>query len=615
MRWLDSESISQGEFNTANAESTVRHPLSSMKENILFFVKGFCLVGFLFLFSQFEGTLPVAVIAIAWAVLSSLSSIGLTYHVVIRKIHKQVMLIDGGIPGMVNEGRFLSLLVSFVLSAVLVAGLMFEAPKWTMFEWSALLASVPFFFIAMYGARWFSKKSYEPLYQRSKEVLVCSGIVCAVLCIIYLVFSIVQAPETYPSAAEAYLAASNPFDQSPSIILLDAGMINAFIDGSISYALSQVAESSIAGYVLLKVLVGVSAFLGFASLLGTCSISEIELRRVFQPLAAAKNAEADQAFVPKYIAFACVFPLILAVAFPICDMAATRASETEEYSAVELFVRDKMGVAAYFLDGKYYDRQAVDGLLAEARKKSQGISSEAAEKLTPLINEAYDKRIENVDAYLDWYYSLPADYDRLIQFFAGSIEEGMANQLNEKINAGIEDSELSDLYDAYIQQADDLKNDIETKLAEHELRDIPAFLIVDEIDLSPDFLEEPMSPTEQLLETRQRFGIDTAAGIGSGLVAKSVTERILSKPVFEEITNKLIAKLGRSGFVKLATSAAGTAIAPGVGTAAGIGVGFLSDYLFLKADEALNRDTYRQELIDAIEQDRKEKLEIMQTLG
>lgn len=74
------------------------------------------------------------VIAVAWAILSSLSSIGLTYHVVIKKVHKQIMLIDSGLPGKVNEGRFLSLLISFVVSAVLVAGLMLEAPKWSSFE-------------------------------------------------------------------------------------------------------------------------------------------------------------------------------------------------------------------------------------------------------------------------------------------------------------------------------------------------------------------------------------------------------------------------------------------------------------------------------------------------
>lgn len=585
---------------------------SHAKQTILYFVKGFCLVGFLFALSRFEASLPIVIIAIVWAALSSISSVGLTYHVVIRKIHKQVMLIDSGLPGKVNEGRFLSLLISFVLSAMLVASLMFEAVKWSYSEWVILLVSVPLFFAAMGAAKWISKKSYEPFYQRSKAILINSAIVGALLCVIYLIVSSQTPPVTYASAAEAYLAAENPFVDSPSILLRDAGMIIAFVDGSIAYALSQIAEGSVAGYVALKAFLGASALFGFASLLGACSISHIEIRRVFQPLAAAKEANANQSAVPKYIASACIFPLVLILALPICNFAAEKVAETEEYNCVETFIRDKIGIAAYLLDGKYYDQQAVEALVEETRQKSTSISDEAVEKLTPLINEAYDKRIDNVDAYLDWYYSLPADYERLIQFFAGSIEDGMKAQLEEKINEGIEDSELSEIYGDFIQQAADLEEDMKTMLDEHELKDIPAFLIVDKINLSPEFLSEPMKPTKELLETRQRFGVSAAAGIGSGLIAKSVVEHILAKETVGEMANKLVAKLGSSGIVKVVTSATGTAIAPGVGTAAGFGIGVLSDYLFLKADEALNRDAYRQELVDAIEEDRQGKINLIE---
>lgn len=585
---------------------------SYAKQTILYFVKGFCLVGFLFALSRFEASWPIVVIAIVWAALSSISSLGLTYHVVIRKIHKQVMYIDSGLPGKVNEGRFGSLLISFVLSAILIASLMFEVVNWSYSEWIILLVSVPLFFAAMGVAKWISKKSYEPFYQRSKAILINSAIVGALLCAIYLIVSGQTPPVTYASAAEAYLAAGNPFADSPSILLCDAGMINAFVDGSIAYALSQVAEASVAGYVALKAFLGASALFGFASLLGTCSISHTEIKRVFQPLAAAKDANANQSVVPKYIASACIFPLVLVLALPIFNLVTEKAAETEEYNCVETFIRDKIGIAAYFLDGKYYDQQAVEALIEEAKQKSTSISNEAVEKLVPLINEAYDKRIDNVDAYLDWYYSLPADYDRLIQFFAGSIEDGMKAQLEEKINEGIEDSELSEIYGDFIQQAADLEEEMKVKLDEHELKDVPAFLIVEEIDLSPEFLSEPMKPTEELLETRQRFGASVVSGIGSGLIAKSVVERILAKETVGKMANKLVAKLGSSGIVKVVTSVTGTAIAPGVGTAAGIGIGVLSDYLFLKADETWNRDAYRQELIDAIEEDRQEKLDLIE---
>lgn len=589
--------------------------LSSAKQSILFFVKGFCLVGLLFILSRFESTLPAVIIALVWAILSSISSIGLAYHVVIRKIHKQLMYIDGAPAGKVNEGRFLSLLVSFVLSALLISSLMIEAVKWSAEEWIILLVSVPLFYVAMYASKQLSKMSYEPLYRRSKATLISTIIVGSMLCVICFAISSLMPPTTYASAAEAFLAARNPFDQSPSFLLYDAGLINAFINGSVSFALSQVAESSMLGYILLKGILDASALFGFANLLGTCSISATEFKRVFQPLSSAKDTKANQAVVPKYIAFACIFPLMLTIAFPVCDLVTKNAAETEEFNSVESFIQDKIGIAVYYLDGKYYDQQAVNALIAEAKQKSQNISSEATEKLVPLINDAYDKRIENIDAYLEWYYSLPADYDRLIQFFTGSIEDGMKAQLNEKINMNIEDSELAKLYDEYIQQTTELKADVTEKLSEYELEDIPAFLIVDETDLSSDFLAESMKPAEQLLDSRLRLGISSVTGLSSGVITKSVTERILASQTVEKMTNRLITKLGASGIVKLTTSAGGTALAPGVGTVAGIGIGVLSDYLFLKADEALNRDTYKQELIDAIEEDRRDKLALIQPVG
>ena len=82
---------------------------------------------------------------------------------------------------------------------------------------------------------------------------------------------------------------------------------------------------------------------------------------------------------------------------------------------------------------------------------------------------------------------------------------------------------------------------------------------------------------------------------------------MIGSKVFQKIVTKLTDKLAINGLL----AAGGTAIAPAIGTAIGVGAGFLSDFLFLKADEMMNREGYKQELADAIEESRNEMLALV----
>ena len=49
------------------------------------------------------------------------------------------------------------------------------------------------------------------------------------------------------------------------------------------------------------------------------------------------------------------------------------------------------------------------------------------------VNKMYDEILLNTDKYLDWYYSLSAEYSRLFKLITGSIEEYMADKLKENL--------------------------------------------------------------------------------------------------------------------------------------------------------------------------------------
>ena len=188
----------------------------------------------------------------------------------------------------------------------------------------------------------------------------------------------------------------------------------------------------------------------------------------------------------------------------------------------------------------------------------------------------------------------------------------MKEQLEARINEGVDDTALTDELTNYLTQAQQLREDLLAELEAHELVGVPDWLIVSVGTLEPDFLDAPLEPTEKLMEAEARLGLSAGIGAISGFAVK----KIVMKPFFGKIVGRLTSGLTTRGLAEAAGTTAGTVLSPGVGTAigavGGLAIGTLSDYLFLKADEALNRDAYKAEIIDALETGRAEMLAIVE---
>ena len=356
------------------------------------------------------------------------------------------------------------------------------------------------------------------------------------------------------------------------------------------------------------------AFFSVANLLGVCSLERAELRRVFAPLGTPDGPSARKHVVGKYVAAAAVLPVCLCAAFLGANFAVEQAAQTEEFTAAEGFVRDQAGMAAFVLDGKYYDYQAVEDLIAEAREKSETLYADAREKLVPLINASYDARIANVDSYLDWYYSLPADYERLATMITGTAESFVAEQFQNQIEQGIDDSQLEAEFDSLVEQASLLKAGIEQELAGYELSGVPEWLVTTKELLADDFLSQPLEPTEKLMDAGARIGIGTATGVVGGVLAKTLVEKAMTKQFCSKVVTKIssmAASRAAGGVVGGALGTIGGPLGTVAGVAAGTALGVGVDYVLLNIDEMQNRETYKQEIIATIEEERAEKLALV----
>ncbi len=577
----------------------------------------------LFAITRFVPSMPPILIAVIWAIASVFAAVRLAYCAVIKRTHKQSALRAGGCTSRFNQGRILALIVSFVLAAVGVGILFLSMVKWGAVEWLVIACGPLLFIPATIISEKIAHREFADTYLTVGKIKANTLVLFLMLIVIYIPALLIAGGFDAPdSAAQAVADSVGVFDSSPSAVISELGKLTALVDGMTAFALGHIAETSEWLYVVIKIMLTAMAFLAYTGLISAISIKHDELLRIFRPIETGETLKetSNQSEIPpqpkrivrRYAATAVILPLILIAAFPAVDKNLEQVTQSEPYTRVEQFVRDQVDFMAVTIDGKYYDPAAIQALEEEALARYDALTADAREQLTAIVNEMCDQQIANVDSYLDWYYSLTADYERLAGLFTGTLEEGMAKQLEQRLSEGVDTSKLDALLNDFASQAEAIRAEFEMGLSEHEITGIPGWLVTESRSIASADLLTPPQPTQQLLEFRERTVVSVGAGVASGILAKRAAGKIVTSEAFEQMTKKLASALTRSGIVKAATSAIGTVITPGAGTAAGvaagIGITVATDYLLLKADEALNRESYKAEIIASIEEGRTELL-------
>ena len=684
-----SDAASEGGFSTPDDAVSVADPAASdstaspdVPHGLPFCwwhyaIKAAAVVALLFLFSRVAAWAPGWCVAVVWAACSVLLAVGITYHAVVKKTINQAALHAGGMLGRINGGRTFRVIAAFIVSAVGVAGLLVASVGWNAWQWGLAVAAVPLFLLVNMLVDKVVGKEAALLFRASLDVRASAWITGALLFVAsFVLFAAQPAPEV-TSATEAFLSAENPFASSPSTIMSEAGLAVSYADALSTYGLSRLGELNAFGRYCAQTLLLVSSIFGLAGLLGTCALDLRELKRVFLPLEkigarqekmarVSRGAGAPQPiFLKAPIVAAVAAPLILVGAFVASDSALAQMKAADELTPAENLVREAFGITAYVLDNKYYDQQQVQALMEETTVKSAALSEDARNDLIPRVNAVFDARVANVDSYLDWYYSLGADYERLGNLITGTIESFVADQLTSSLEAGVDDSEYLSTLQSYVDQAAALKAEYEEGLANSELVGIPEWLLTSTEAITADFLSGPIEPTQRLLDAGERFGISATVGGAGGIAAgvatskalggaaekaatksaekaaasvagdaaekaagkqaaktaekaasksigSKIVEKASSKAFFKAIVSRIGSMIGSRGVGAAVGGAAGTLVGPGVGTAVGIAagaaIGVGVDYGLLMLDEAQNRESYKAEIIESIEEERAEVL-------
>ncbi|SDZ85624.1 hypothetical protein SAMN05216562_0798 [Microbulbifer marinus] len=368
-------------------------------------------------------------------------------------------------------------------------------------------------------------------------------------------------------------------------------------------------------YFVMALLVTFAALASFANALSAFLIPAKEYRRIAVPL--AEKLEVPTVGFEKSSALGAMCAVGLCFIYPalaiyVDTLVASKVS-ARDFAQFELAIKPQVEK----FENRYYKAGTRDSLHALAidtlARQQQGM-----ELLEKQMDEAYRVMEGNVDAYLDAYYSLPAEYMRLAALLSNSLESRISADLTRTLNSGepfarFEKSlravsEQNHILEASFREASlKLLKDNEVSMPEGD------FWVIDEY--SQESILRPSAEIERINGNMR----GAVAGLGaiSAMVATKVVSKAAAKGTLrlaaKAVAKAAASKVGAGGAATAAGAAIGSII-PGAGTfagaviGAGVGliVGVSIDATLLQVEEMISREDFRRQIIDSIRQAKAE---------
>jgi hypothetical protein len=243
------------------------------------------------------------------------------------------------------------------------------------------------------------------------------------------------------------------------------------------------------------------------------------------------------------------------------------------------------------------DKQ-VDG---ERRKAMHDVDTSVEDGLERLFSDVE----KGVDSYLDWYFTVFGEYQRLAAVFTEDLAAAMRDQLEEHLFA------TSDFDNQLVH----LDREVQQDSAERFAAMAPHLNA--ELDKAPcDIGGFVPAPLTQLDRDALRASAAATGGVGTGIVvskalakktAAAVAGKLAAKKSFQTgaaLTSKALAKKGTSSLLSAGLGTALCAPSGPVAIVCGVTAGLVTwltvDKALVELDEALNREEMRSDLLEAL---------------
>lgn len=353
-------------------------------------------------------------------------------------------------------------------------------------------------------------------------------------------------------------------------------------------------------FTMLLIILGGGGFIfyGIVSFISFFFIKKENLIKVFMSAKHNENTKINK-FLTSFII------ILLAVFIYPSVFAAVTYIAAAKQEVVEDTIKANT-VAVEVINGVMYKA----GTLNKIQLAADMAYGAAKEDLIKNVNKMYDDMLLNTDKYLDWYYSLSAEYGRLLKLITGSIEEYMAEKLKENLMDNI--SSNIDFGSAE-KNIDNLQKNIDKILSENKITEKDALYSIN-ININVDDIYS-LADIKPLLDFKERMIASTGGGLAAGAIVGTIAGKVAAKTGFKTAA-KAAAKAAAG---KAASAAAGVAVgvvssiftSPIGGAAIGTATGVAIDKGLLKLEEAVNRDEYKNEITQSIEENRKQMLDMI----
>ncbi|PSJ17858.1 hypothetical protein [Nitrosomonas supralitoralis] len=550
------------------------------------------------------------------------------YAVTIQRIYLSSQFKKPGILHWLFTRRILAYIWWLLWSVIFAFLLLFYLGSADKQEWLAFFATIPAFAIVYAVFFPLAAREYKPYIAVHKSLSWSRWVTSFLMALIFVVFiNHSDVNHQYASLTEAVATESKKLDGTTnSILILETNRLLGFIEGVKSFALSSLYSRSNMLYVGAVYLGSLVFFFNLALGVSSFMVPLSEYRRVFAPI---QDSDSPPAVSPWAwgitSAFATFFVFFIYVPSTVYVDAWMRSNpETME----ELRTSQQAVIQSVEKIGDDYYKPGTAEQIELAYLESLYKLETSINQLRKTADLGFKQMTDNVDNYLDWYYSLPGEYERIVALATGVLENWMTEKLQSYLMKG-------NAFGPVQQSIEEvLHNNLQLR-AEH-LQKVERILIknrVDHIDNSQleivrqaslSALKEP--PTHSVivnLENRMLIsgGIGTAGAI-TGAIAGKITAKVAGKGIIKLGAQALIKVTAGKAVSALGGAAAGAATGmafgsfiPGIGTAigaaiggiiGGITIGLTVEKLLLMLEEAFSREEFKHQILEAIEEERIE---------
>ncbi len=550
------------------------------------------------------------------------------YAVTIQRIYLSSQFKKLGMLHWLFTRRILAYIWWLLWSVVFAFLLLFYLGSAEKREWIAFFATIPVFAVSYALFSPIAAREYKP-YIAVHKSLAWSRWTTSLILAFFFVLTISQTDisRQYTSLPEAITQESQKFTgTTSSILILEVNRLLGLIEGLKRYALGNLHSLNDALYLGAIFIGSLLFFYNIALGISSFMVPLYEYRRVFSPI---QDSDQPPAISPWAWAFtsalATFFVLFIYVPSTVYVDAWLRSNPD---TVREIHTSQQTVIETVEMIGDQYYKPGTAEQIEQAYLDNLSKLESSLEKLREATDTGFKQMTENVDDYLDWYYSLPGEYERIVALATGVLETWMAEKLQNYLMKGNVFGPVQQSIEEVLRNNQQLRTEhlqkVEQILAENRI--VPGensqLEIVRHASLSA--LKEPPAHSVIVnLEHRMLIsgGIGTAGAI-TGAIAGKITAKVAGKGVIKLGAQALIKVTAGKAVSALGGAAAGAATGmalgsfiPGIGTAigaaiggiiGGITIGLTVEKLLLMLEEAFSREEFKRQILEAIEEERGE---------